>query len=156
MKQVLCRIGIGAAVGIMIGYFVTLIVSICIGSGDYMPVMPALSQRCTTMLQAVLLQTLYTALIGIVFAIAGMLFLIDRWSFLKQCIIHFLSTVIFYLPFSVMCWFPMHWNSVVGIIGSVLMTYSITFFVNYAVNKRIIRGINEQVRRIREDFADDI
>lgn len=155
MKQILSRIGGGAAAGILIGYFVTLIVSICIGDGEYMPVMPALSERCSTPLQAVLLQTFYTAVIGIVFAVAGMLFLIERWSFLKQCIVHFGSTVILYLPFSVMCWFPLHWRSVVGIICSVLITYSVTFFVNYAVSKRIIHSINEQVQSIREGFADD-
>ena len=104
MKKLLDRIVVGAAIGILTGYLVTIIVNCGIGDGAYMPVMPVLEERCKTLMAAVLIQTLLTALIGVVFAVAGMIFEIESWSYLKQCVVHFFATVVFYLPFSFICW----------------------------------------------------
>lgn len=155
MKKLLDRIVVGAAIGILTGYLVTIIVNCGIGDGAYMPVTPVLEERCKTLMAAVLIQTLLTALIGVVFAVAGMIFEIESWSYLKQCVLHFFATVVFYLPFSFICWFPLKWSGFLGITGSVLLTYSLTFLINYLVNRHMVRQINEYMKSRRGENDDE-
>ncbi len=149
MKKALMRFAVGLVVGIFIGDMIALIVNIGLSRGDYMPVMPSLQSYCATELNAVLVQTFLTGMIGVVFAEAGFLFTIDRWSFLKQCVVHFFVTVIFYVPFISICWFPLRWESVGGALLSGLVTYIITYFVNYKICCRDVRQINELVTSVR-------
>lgn len=150
MKNVLVRMGIGATIGVMIGYMVNLVINLFISTGEYLPVMPQLQARCANQLQAVVVQTVLTAAIGIVFAEAGMLFELAHWSFLRQCLVHFAVTAIFYLPFMILCWFPLGWGSVLGILANVLFTYALTFFINYYKNRQDIQLINAQVQQFRK------
>ncbi len=149
MKNILTRFGIGAAVGVLTGYCVNLIVNLALSTGEYLPVMTQLEARCASQLQAVVVQTLLTAAIGVVFAEAGMLFELAHWSFLRQCAVHFLSTAVFYVPFMILCWFPVGWGSVLGILANVLFTYTLTFFISYRKNSRDIRLLNEKLRQSR-------
>ncbi len=152
LKKILIRLIVGGAAGILLGYLINLSINLGISEGEYVPAMPSLQALCETQLQAVLIQTLLTALIGVVFAQAGFLFELEHWSFLKQCVVHFFSTVIFYLPFSMICWFPFRWGSLVGILCSALLTYSITYVINYKLWCREIAQINELVlQEIQEE-----
>ena len=155
MKRVLMRFLIGASTGILLGYLVNLIISLGVGKGEYEPAMPQLVAYCGTELRAVLVQTLLTALIGVGFAEAGFLFLIDRWSFLKQCVVHFFATMAFYLPFALLCWFPVRWESIGGILCSILATYSITYLINYRICQKDVEQINRMVQQNREDGVYD-
>lgn len=151
LKKISIRFVVGGAVGILLGYLIALSVSLGMSEGEYIPAMHSLQALCKTELQAVLVQTLLTALIGIVFAQAGFLFELEHWSFLKQCVVHFFATVIFYLPFSMICWFPLQWESLAGILCSVLLTYSITYVINYKLWCREIARINELVLQKRRE-----
>ena len=151
MKRILMRFLGGSAAGILVGFLVSLIINFGVGDGEYVPAMPQLLACCRTELNAVLVQTALTALIGAGFAEAGILFLIDRWSFLRQCIVHFFVTMIFYLPFAMICWFPIRWESVSGILCSILITYSVTYIVNYLICRKDVEQINRIVQQRRED-----
>ena len=150
MKKVMGRLVLGAAVGILIGYFINLTVNVCVGTGEYMAAMPQLMERCGSPLRAVLLQTLLTAVIGAVFAQASTVFEIAHWSFLRQCAVHFLVTAVFYLPFSAFWWSPTGWESVAGLLGSVLLTYALTIFLQYRRSRRDIRLLNDTLRQRRQ------
>ncbi len=150
-KKIALRMIGGAGAGILIGHLVTIIINILLSEGEYLPIMPALEDRCRDQMQAVLMQMLLTALIGIVFAEAGMIFEIERWSFLKQMAVHFCVTAPFYLSFAALCWLDLHWGGYLGIAASAVVTYFITFWVNYRLRCRDVQQINEMVRGQRRE-----
>lgn len=155
MKNVLSRLALGAGMGVVIGYIVNIIISMGIGKGNYLPVMPQLQAWCSSEINAVLLQTLLTALIGIVFAETGLIFEIAAWSFLKQCVVHFCISAPFFIPFMVLCWFPIGWVSVLSILANVLFTYTVTFFIVYHFNLKAVRQINAALQE-KGDFNQNI
>lgn len=149
MKNVLTRLWFGAALGVLIGYFTNLVINLCVSNGEYMAAMPQLVALCGNALRAVVVQTVLTAAIGVVFAEAGLLFELAHWSFLRQCLVHFAVTAVFYLPFVTLCWFPLRWESLFGVLGSVLLTYAINFIINYVKSRQDVAQINARVRENR-------
>ncbi len=151
MKKIVYRVCGGAAVGVLIGYLTVLLVNLCMGGGVYMPAMPALTRRCGTDMAAVLVQTLLTALIGVAFSLASSVFEVERWSFLHQCAVHFAVTALVYVPFTMLCWYPLNLSGILGVLGSVLLTYTITYFINHWLVTRDLLQINRCVQQARAD-----
>lgn len=149
-KNVFHRLLAGFWMGVVIGYFVNLCISTFIGNGAYLPVMPQMQSFFSTQIKAVWAQTFLTGLIGIAFAEAGLAFGVARWGFLKQCLIHFLSTAPVYIPFVVFCWYPTGWKGAAAILGNVLFTYILNFVISYRLSSRAVRKINEKLEKRRE------
>ncbi|MGI6013939.1 MAG: DUF3021 domain-containing protein [Oscillospiraceae bacterium] len=142
---------VGAMAGVFIGQIVTLCISAGIGDGDFVAVMPQLVSRCTNEWTAALVQTVLMALLGIVFAEASILFFYERWSFFKQCILHFLITAIFYVPFVLFCWMPATLCNALFMLGTLLFNYALIWFIQYRINCRDVRAINQIIDRTRSE-----
>ena len=63
-KKLIGRGVIGFPVGIAIGYVITVIISICIGDGFFYPVTPELVNKMGSELNAVLIQTGLSGIVG--------------------------------------------------------------------------------------------
>ena len=63
-KKLIGRGLIGFPVGIAIGYVITVIISICIGDGFFYPVTPELVNKMGSELNAVLIQTGLSGIMG--------------------------------------------------------------------------------------------
>ena len=83
-KKLIGRGVIGFPVGIAIGYVITVIISICIGDGFFHPVTPELVNKMGSELNAVLIQTGLSGIMGTGFAMASVIWEIDSWSLAKQ------------------------------------------------------------------------
>ena len=140
--HVATRALVGAMAGVFIGQIITLLISASIGNGAFLPVMPQLVARCSSEWAAVLIQTVLMAVLGIVFAEASILFLYERWSFLKQCIIHFLITAVFYVPFVLFCWMPVSVGNALFMLGTLLFNYALIWWIQYRINYRDVQAIN--------------
>ena len=79
-KKLIGRGVIGFPVGIAIGYVITVIISICIGDGFFHPVNPELVNKMGSELNAILIQTGLSGIMGTGFAMASVIWEIDSWS----------------------------------------------------------------------------
>lgn len=147
-KEVFFRLFAGFAFGELIGNVVTLIISAAFGTGRFYPVMPFLAAHFQTELQAVTAQFLMMGLIGVVFAEGSLVFYIDRWSTLKQYVVHFVITAAFYLPFMTICWMPQNLRGVFILMLNLVFTYTVTYVIQIKISKNDIEKIN---RRLSDD-----
>ena len=83
-KKLIGRGLLGFPVGIAIGYVITVIISICIGDGFFHPVNPELVNKMGSELNAILIQTGLSGIMGTGFAMASVIWEIDSWSLAKQ------------------------------------------------------------------------
>lgn len=144
----------GFAVGVLIGQLVSCVISLAIGNGSFLAVMPQLERRFSNQVTAVIVQNILVGLVGVVFAEASFLFEIESWSLLKQCAVHFSITAVFYVPFIWFCYTPDHFGAVAAMLGNLLFTYFITWMIQLAVYRRQIRRLNliiEEARSIDRD-----
>ena len=114
-KKLIGRGVIGFPVGIAIGYVITVIISICIGDGFFYPVTPELVNKIGSELNAVLLQTGLSGIMGTGFAMASVIWEIDSWSLAKQSGIYFAIACVIMFPISYFAnWMP---HSTAGILS---------------------------------------
>ncbi len=148
--HVLGRFWIGFGVGVIIGDLISILISMA--TGGEMVFVPRLEEFCASEAGAFLCQFLMCGLIGTVFAEAGILFAMERWSFPVTCLLHFGCTAIFYLPFLWICNFGMTiFPGILIVLGNILLTYFITWMTSYFVMRAEVERINREIQRLRGD-----
>lgn len=146
-KKVMLRCLIGAPIGLSISFIITLIISIIINKGEYYPVVPQLTSLCGNELNAVIIQTVCSLIYGAVFGGASAIWEVEKWSLLKQTVIHCLIISVSSFPIAYfMYWMP---HSFWGIAGYIAIFFFIYFFIwiswYFAMRKRI-RELNEIIK----------
>ena len=148
--HVLGRFWIGVGIGTVIGVIITLLVSYAHGNGAYLPVMPHLAEWFSREIDGVAVQFILFALIGVVFAEAGIVFMVEKWSFLQKCLTHFCITAVFFIPFLWLCYF---WQASVWrllmIVGNLLLSYLIAWMTSYFSMRSDIGAINKKINEMR-------
>lgn len=150
-KDIIFRFWIGLSIGELIGIIINVIISLGTGHGKYIAVMPQLMRYFNNEISAVIIQYVLVGAIGVVFAESAMVFNIEKWSFLKKCIMHFLISVIFYIPFVYLCYMPQNFKSVIIMLINFIFTYAFTWFIQYKVNCRDVKEINERIQKVRNN-----
>lgn len=150
-KEVILRFWTGLAFGELIGIFVNIVISLGIGHGEYLAVMPQLQKYFKYEISAVIAQTLMVGGIGVVFAESTMVFNIESWSFLKRCVVHLLISVVFYIPFVYLCYMPKNLKSILIMVTNFIFTYALTWFIQYQVNCKDVKQINERIQEVRSN-----
>ncbi len=150
IKDILIRFIIGVIVGNSIGFVVNIIVSLCIGDGEYLPVMPQLEAIMPNEMSAVMLQTALLGIIGAAFSEASMIFDIARIGFVKQCLIHFAITAVIYVPFVYICYFPNGKNWILIMLANIIFTYTVNWYAQYRRNCKDVHEINERIKEVRD------
>jgi len=145
-KEALKRAILGAPLGIAIGFIVSLVISFFIGKGEYFGARPELIVEMGSELNAIVLQTGLSALLGITFGAASVIWELEELSLAKQTGIYFLATALTMLPIA---WF-MHWTerSVRGIaiyFGVFLVIFVVIWGIQYLIWKQKIKKVNEKL-----------
>jgi len=85
-------------------------------------------------------------LIGIYFSVASVIFELERWSLLKQTIIHLIiSLIVLFSLFFYAGWIPFEISSILIGLGIFIVTYSIMWFSMYIYFKNLERSMNEYI-----------
>jgi hypothetical protein len=127
------------------GQITMIIISLSMGGGRLYPAPPQLVALCKSEIAAVILQTILTGLIGVVFAAGSVVFEIEKWSIIKQCLVHFAITTSFWLPISYYFWTSHTTISVISCCASFLGTYIIIWLIQYFVWRNNVKKINEKL-----------
>ena len=131
--------GIGIASLIALGY--------SLAYGKYSPVAPGLLKSLGSLNSAVALQTIFAAVIGVVFSLASNIWNKNDWTLLKKSLAHYLITII---PMSIFAYI-LSWmqKSILGFLAF-LLSYTLIFLVIwvllYIKVKRDIQKMNAKLR----------
>ncbi len=146
LKTALKRGAISFLIGIGVSQIVNIIISLCTGGGGYISVMPEFAARFPSEVAAVIAQALLTGLLSMTFAMASVIFLVEKWSFPRQCVTHCLVTAAVWIPVVWFVWIPRALP--VPLIAAVnfAITYLVTWSAQFAVNRRMVKQINAKIQ----------
>ena len=147
-KKLIGRGLIGFPVGIAIGYVITVIISICIGDGFFHPVNPELVNKMGSELNAVLIQTGLSGIMGTGFAMASVIWEIDSWSLAKQSGIYFLIVSVIMLPVAYIAnWMNHSAAGFLSYTGIFVAIFIAVWLVQYFIWKMKIKKMNAVVNK---------
>ena len=141
----------GAPIGITISLIITIIISLCTGHGDFYPAPHELIDWCGNPITAVVVQTICAALMGSIFGGASVIWDMEKWSLLKQSLVHFsvLSVSSFPLAY-ILNWLPHYLYGALGYIGAFLSVYIIIWISIYFSTKSKIKKMNKQLEEMQK------
>ena len=147
-KKIIMRGLFGLPTGIAIGFVITLIISACIGNGSFYPVTPELIDTMGNELNAVILQTVLCAIMGVGFAAASVIWELDSWSLAKQSGVYFMIISVVMLPIAYVTNWMKH--TILGVLSYVAIFAAIFVVVclsPYLLWKRKIKKMNALVSK---------
>lgn len=149
-KKMIMRGLLGLPTGIAIGFVITLIISACIGNGSFYPVTPELIDTMGNELNAVILQTVLCAVMGVGFAAASVIWELDSWSLAKQSGIYFMIISVIMLPIAyVTNWMKHTALGVLSYVAIFVAIFIIGWLSQYLLWKRKIKKMNALVSKDR-------
>lgn len=148
----MCQRGIiSFAFGVTVNIIIVLGVTLAIGDSEFFMVVPDFAAYFTSPLIALLVQALLTGFISAVFGACSVIYDIERWSFFKQGIVHFLLTAVFWAPIAAFMWGAAKYRQAfISIFCSFCFTYAVTWICQYQACKKNIRKINERLVELNE------
>ena len=147
-KKMIQRGLLGFPLGIAIGFVITVIISICIGDGFFHPVNPELVNKMGSELNAILIQTGLSGIMGTGFAMASVIWEIDSWSLAKQSGVYFAIACVIMFPISYFAnWMPHSTGGILSYVGIFVAIFVITWLIQYFVWKRKVKRMNDRVRK---------
>ena len=154
LKTALKRGALSFPIGVGVSQLVNILISLGLGHGGYLSVLPDFAARFPNELTAVVAQALLTGLLSFTFAASSVFFQVDEWSFLRQCATHFAVTAAVWLPVVWLVWIPRTspaLKSLIIIAINFAAVYAITWGAQVAVNRRTARAINEKIQSEESD-----
>ena len=148
-KTAMKRGALSFPIGVGVSQLVNILISLGMGHGGYISVMPDFAVLFPSELAAVIAQALLTGLLSFAFAAASVFFSVDRWSFLRQCAAHFAVTAAVWLPVVWLVWIPRTGPAAQALIVTAINfvgVYAISWGVQVAVNRPTARAINEKIQ----------
>ena len=145
-KEFFKRAAIGAIGGVFICTILSIIISYCKNDGTYYPVVPQLSSLCGGETNAVAVQTAGVMVYGVIMAGISVVWDMDRWSLLRQTVIHFAACTVATLPAA----YLLHWiersiGGVLGYFGIFAAVYVCIWLGSISVMKHNVNKMNEKV-----------
>lgn len=151
-KQIIKRSLWGFPLGITLGYLITILISLGWANGYYVPCVPELILATGNEINAVILQTLLSGIIGTGFAASSVIWDIDNWSTVKQTGIYFSIISIIMLPIAYLTYWMEH--SVRGFLiyfGIFVFIFTIFWITMYVVGKNNVKKMNAKLFKTRDN-----
>lgn len=151
LKKVLLRCLFGAPIGLAIGTVITIIISLTVGDGVYYAVVPELIADCGSEINAVVFQSVLSLIYGAAWAGASVIWENERWSILKQTVIHLIICSAATFPIAYFArWMPHNANGVLLYFGIFVVIYIVIWFSQYSSMKKKVQQINERLNKKSE------
>ncbi|EKU45737.1 DUF3021 family protein [Staphylococcus massiliensis] len=144
MKKILS----GSIIGITVGLILSIILSFIKDGSNYYPLsmystMGHIYYEHLTEIQVMVLSVFYWAIIGIIFAIGGIIYE-KGYALLKSTVLHFILMLVFFFPVAVLAgWFPISLYWILNFLVMYLIVYTIIWIIIYFYHRKIIYDINK-------------
>jgi hypothetical protein len=146
-KKVILRGLLGFPLGISIGFVITIIISLILDTGEYLPIVPSFATRFSNELTAVILQTVLCGVIGTAFCAASVIWQLENWSIAKQTGLYFLITSVVLFPIAYFTEWMAH--SVAGFLiyfGFFALQFALIWVIQYLIWKYHVKRMNERMK----------
>lgn len=151
-KQAFLRGLLGFPLGIAIGYIITIFISIGLGKGYYSPCIPGLVDAMGSEINAVILQTVLSGLLGSSFAACSVIWEIDDWSIAKQTFIYFMITAFVMMPIAYVAnWMEHTFLGFLIYFGIFTAIFIVLWIVQYLFWRNKVKKINAEVDEKRQN-----
>lgn len=146
-KKALQRGLLGFPLGVFIGYTITILVSVFAGHGTYSPCVPVLVEEIGSEIGAVAFQAALCGLMGSLFAVASLIWEMEKWSIARQTGIYSLCISVIMFPIA----YVTHWmeHTVSGFLlyfGIFAGVFVIAWIIQYCIWKGKIKDINKKIK----------
>lgn len=141
-KELIKRIFIGLLGGIVISYVITIIISLAFNDGSYYSCVPSLVTKFGSEMNAVIIQTILSAILGATFSSGSIIWEMDNWSLLKQTGLYFGITTVAMMTVAYICEWMEH--SIKGFISYLAIFFAIfivVWIVQYVSWKKKISSL---------------
>ena len=151
-KKLLFRCLMGAPIGVTVSLVITIIFSLCLGGKEFRPAPPELIDLCGNAVNAVIVQMLCSLIVGAASAGSSVIFEMERWSILKQTLVHFavISVPFFGLGY-LLNWLPHQLYGALGYVGAFIAVYLIMWFSIYFSIKFKLKKMNVQLMEMQQE-----
>lgn len=144
-----------AAIGIAVGFLISLVFSALNGATTYYPSAPAFVGRFGTPLEATAVSAAIWVLIGLVFGYGSLIFGVEKWSLLKRTVINCCVYYAGFLPLAIVAgWFPLDGAHLAVFTGIYVLIYAVIWAINYWIAEAEIRRINQRLKEQAGDSED--
>jgi len=151
-KKMILRGVLGFPIGVTIGYFITIFISLIWANGDYAPCVPELIGTAGNEIRAVLLQAVLCGVLGGGFAASSVIWEIESWGLAKQTGVYFLVTSLIMMPIAYVTYWMEH--SVQGFLsyfGIFVLIFIIIYVIELIIGKRIVKSMNSKLPNVKEE-----
>ena len=150
-NTIILRCALGFPIGITIGQFITIVISLVWADGYYAPCVPELAESMGNEINAVILQTMLCGLLGIGFSAGSIIWEIEHWGITKQTGIYFAVVSFIMMPVAYLT----HWveHSIPGFFryfGIFALVFAIVWIVQFTISRRNVRKMNENLQSFRK------
>ena len=145
-KKIILRGILGIPIGITIGYLITIFISLGLANGYYSPCVPELISMMGSEIRAVIVQSVFSGILGAGFAASSVIWEIDHWSLVKQTGIYFAIASLLMLPIAYLAYWMEH--SVVGFLsyfGIFILIFVMIWAIQFAIGKYNVKKMNEKL-----------
>lgn len=150
-KKILIRAFLGALIGIVISYLITIVISAVIGDGAFYPCVPSFAERYGNEVTAVIIQTIFSAVLGGGFSMASLIWEMDDWSLLKQTGVYFVIITILMMTVAYICeWMEHSLRGVLSYFGIFFAIFVVIWIIRYFSWKIRISKIKEKLIKMSE------
>lgn len=146
-KKAFLRGLLGIPIGIFISTTITILISIGWGYGQYLAVAPELTKQMGTELNAIVVQYVLSGVLGFAFAIGSVIWEVEKWSILKQTLLHFVLTSVAMFPIAYLChWIDHTFLSALIYFAVFAAIYFIIWLLQYNFWKKKINAMNSKIQ----------
>lgn len=146
-KKIILRGAIGIPTGITIGYLITVFASLIWGEGYYSPCVPDLTLIMGNEINAVILQTILCALLGVVYGASSVIWEMEYWSIAKQTSIYFLISSFVMIPTAwILFWMEHTLTGFLHYVGIFVIIFISIWLTQYLISMRDVKKINKKIK----------
>lgn len=146
-KEVIKRGLLGIPLGIAIGHVISIIISVILGQGHYVATAPHLIASMNGELPAVIIQAVFSGVLGAAMAASSVIWAIDEWSLAKRTLIHFVIIATVNLPIAYfMGWMEQSLKGIAVYSSIFAIIFLVIWVIQYLTWKAKIKRMNQQVK----------
>ncbi|MCM1047930.1 MAG: DUF3021 domain-containing protein [Clostridiales bacterium] len=147
-KKIFLRSLSGFPLGVTIGYFITIIISLIWAGGYYSPCVPELVDVMGNEINAVILQAVLCGVLGMGFGGSSVIWEIEDWGIAKQTGIYFLIVALVMMPIAyVTFWMEHSMKGALSYFGIFAAIFVIVWIIQYTIFRHTIKKMNENLHR---------
>jgi glucan phosphoethanolaminetransferase (alkaline phosphatase superfamily) len=137
---------------IAINVILSIIIMAAVNKPDYIPIVPDYAARFSSGTMALLVQWILIGFTSAAFGFWSIIMEYERIGLLLQSILYFVLTAIVWIPVAIFCWdLGKNIFSFITIVTSYLISYIVTWTIQYRNCKDSIKQINRKLEELRND-----